>query len=386
MTVNNSKCRIVFLITNLHTGGAEMMLYKLLSQMDRHEFAPEVISLMEVGAVGEKIRELGIPVHAIDMKKTTSDPVSGLRLVRLVKSLQPDLLQGWMYHGNLAAQFANSFLPHAGPVLWSIRHGIDGLKNEKRTTAWVITLGAKLSKKPMTIIYNSKVSAQQHEALGYMASKSLVIPNGFDTDSFSPSREGKQWLRQELGLCESSRLIGLFGRYHAHKDHDTFIRAAACIAKTRDDVHFVLAGSEVDADNPKLVRTIEELNLKSRVHLLGVRKDLNRIMPGLDLVCSSSIEEGFSNVLGEAMACGVPCVATDVGENGFVIGDTGILVPPRQPESMAKAWSRMFEKSSEERRRLGERARERIVRDFSLPSVTSNYESVYHKVLTSHCV
>ncbi len=386
MTVKNSKCRIVFIITNLHTGGAEMMLYKLLSRMDRNEFAPEVISLMEVGTVGEKIRELDIPVYALDMKKTTSDPVSGLRLVRLVKSLQPDLLQGWMYHGNLAAQFANSFLPQAGPVLWSIRHGIDGLKNEKRSTAWVIALGAKLSRKPMMIIYNSKVSAQQHEALGYLSSKSTVIPNGFDTDSFSPSREAKQRIHRELGIEATAHTIGLFGRYHAHKDHETFVRAAACISEFRDDVHFVLAGTHVDETNRILVDAIANRNLHSRFHLLGERRDLNRIMPGLDMVCSSSIEEGFSNVLGEAMACGVPCVATDVGENRYIIGDTGFIVPPREPDALANAWDRMFNLTSLERAQLGERARERIVHSFSLPSVTHDYESVYHKVLSSHVV
>jgi len=382
MTPNSHKIKILHLITNLETGGAEMMLFKILSGMDREKFVSEVVSLRDVGSVGQKIRNLGIPVHGVGMQLGLPDPLSIWRLIHLVRKLNPGLIQGWMYHGNLAAQVVNAFLPEPIPVLWNIRHSLYDLAYEKWMTAKVIRLGARLSKKPAQILYNSNVSAVQHEALGYAADKRLMIPNGFDTDVFSPSEEAKSSIRKELEIPPTSPLIGLIGRYHPMKDHAGFIRAAAHLSKSHENVHFLLAGNKVDADNRELMDLINELNLSSKVHLLGERNDVNLLMASLDIASSSSyFGEGFPNVIGEAMACGVPCVVTDVGDSGAIVGDTGRVVAPKDPVAMASAWEHILALGSQERKNLGMKARERVVNNFSITKIVSEYENLYSRFL-----
>jgi glycosyltransferase involved in cell wall biosynthesis len=376
------KHRILHVITSLETAGAQAMLYKLLSHMDSKNYKSEVVSLIDVGPMGRKIQELGIPVHGVGMRVGRPDPISIYRLIRIARKLRPNLIQGWLYHGNLAAQFAKVFLPDPAPVLWNIRHSIHNLDYEKKTTAWVIRLCAKLSNKPSRILYNSQVSADQHEALGYTPGKRVVIPNGFDTEFFSPSKEARLKIRKELGLPPSSIIIGLIGRYHVMKDHSNFIRAAAHLSNTHPDVHFLLAGKNVDVNNRELMDLILDLKLIHKFHLLGERKDMNILMAGLDMASSSSsFGEGFPNVIGEAMACEVPCVVTDIGDNAWVVGNTGHVIPPRDPVALAEAWKDLIDIGLEGRKEQGKKARDRIINKFFLSHIASQYESLYIQLL-----
>ena len=177
-----------------------------------------MISLKDIGPIGRKIQELGILVHGVGMHVGRPDPISIWRLIRIVRKLRPNLAQGWMCHGNLAAQLLNVFLPQPIPVLWNIRHSIHNLDYEKKTTAWMIRLCAKLSNKPCRILYNSQISADHHEALGYVPGKRVVIPNGFDTEVFPPSKEARLKIRKELLVSLSSTLIG---QYFVMKDHSS---------------------------------------------------------------------------------------------------------------------------------------------------------------------
>lgn len=358
------------------------MLYKLLSHMDPKNYKTEVVSLIDVGPMGRKIQELGIPVHGLDMRIGRPDPISIWQLIRLVRKLKPSLIQGWLYHGNLAAQFVKIFLSEPMPVLWNIRHSIHNLDYEKKTTAWVIRLCAKLSNKPCRILYNSKVSADQHEALGYAPEKRVVIPNGFDTEFFSPFKEARLKIRKELGLSSSSILIGLIGRYHVMKDHSNFIRAAAHLSNSHPDVHFLLAGRDVDINNRELMDLLLDLKLTHKFHLLGERNDINRLTAGLDIASSSSsFGEGFPNVIGEAMACQIPCVVTDVGDSGWIVGDTGRVIPPRDPVALAEAWKKLLDIGLEGRKELGKKARDRIMENFSIKRIVSQYEVLYRSLL-----
>lgn len=358
-----------------------MMLLKILTKMDRKTFFPVVVSLTDIGTVGPKIQELGISVHGIGMRPGRPDPLSIFRFIRLVKRLRPNLLQGWMYHGNLAAQFINTFLPISVRVLWNVRHSVYDLNNEKRMTAWMIRLCARLSSKPSKILYNSRISASQHEALGYVSEKRVMIPNGFDIDVFSPSEQARQEIRKELNLPASSFLIGLIGRYHPMKDHGNFIRAASHIAQTHPEVHFLLAGPKVDSNNIELTDLIKNLGLTSKFHLMGERNDISRLTASLDIASSSSFTEAFSNTIGEAMACEVPCVVTNVGDSDWMVGDTGRVVPPRDSVAMASAWEELLDIGLEGRKALGAKARERIINNFSINKIASYYEALYSSLI-----
>lgn len=376
-----SQVKILHVINDLSIGGAEMMLYKLLSGMNAERFSSVVVSLKDQGKLRERIEALGVPVYSVRMKPGMPTPASFWRLVRLVGKIKPDLIQGWMWHGNLVAQLASAFVRGRLSVLWSIRQSLYSLDYEKPTTAFIIKLCARLSRKPVKILYNSRTSAAQHGAIGYRLDKSLVIPNGFDTRLFAPSAEARRTVRNELGVAENTLLIGLTGSYHPKKDHTNFLHAAARLLKTYGDVQFVLSGRGVNWSNHELSDLVQELGLAERIHLLGERQDMPRITAALDIASSSSYVEGFPNVIGEAMSCGIPCVVTDVSDLPWIVGDTGRVVPPRDSEALARAWAELVELGPEGRKDLGEAARARVMEYFSLASVVAQYEKLYESVI-----
>jgi glycosyltransferase involved in cell wall biosynthesis len=375
--------KIAHIITALRGEGAQVMLYKLLSRMEKSRFDSAVVSLSDRGPLAERFESLNIPVYSVNLKAKLPTLTAVLSLLRKIREIKPDLIQGWMYHGNLAAQLTGSLLPYRIPVLWNIRGAHYTLKNEKPATAATIWLGAKLSGLPAKIINNSEESALGHEErLGYRADKRVVIPNGFDTDIYSPSPLARASVREEMNLSAGALLIGLIARYHPAKDHATFLEAASLLLKSHDQVHFLLAGSGVDMSNAHLRELLSQYDMSAHVHLLGHRKDIGRLSAAMDIVSLSSYCEGFPNAIGEAMACGVPCVATNVGDSALVVGDTGLVVPPRDPYALTEAWKELIDMGIERRQMLGMLARQRVVEKFSLDTIASQYETLYTELLS----
>ncbi|HYW73413.1 MAG TPA: glycosyltransferase [Pyrinomonadaceae bacterium] len=373
--------RILHIINDLSVGGTEIMLYKLLSRTDRLGFEPSVISLNGDGPIAEKIRGLGISVESLQVKRTATAMFPLLRLARVTRRISPQIIQGWMYHGNLAAQFAGSFARKGAAVLWNIRQSLPSLSEEKPTTARAIRLSARLANLPELVLNNSQRSVAQHAAIGFPANKTMVIPNGFDTDVFTPSDDAYTSVRAELGVPANTILIGRIGRYHHTKDYPMFLRAAALLLRDFPAAQFVVAGKDVDWNNDDLRRQVQELGLVERIHLLGERPDIPRLTPAFDVAVSSSHAEGFPNVVGEAMACAVPCVVTDVGDSRALVGDTGKIVPARAYEALATRCIELLRLSSEERRVLGLAARDRIMERYSISSVARSYESLYQQIV-----
>ncbi len=372
----------VHIITGLSTGGAEMMLYQILSKMNRERFSPVVISLIDRGTLGDRIADLGIPVHTLGMKPGKPTIGSIWKLIHQIHQIQPDIIQGWMYHGNFAAQVASAFTLKSAPVLWNIRQSLYSLSYEKVGTSAIIKLLAKLSRFPTKILYNSQVSATQHEQLGYEINKTFVIPNGFNTEIYIQSAAERSSIRKELGLKNEAFLIGRIGRYHFMKDHANFLGAAATLLKNYPNVHFVLAGTEIDWKNQNLCKIIDELGIAECIHLLGERQDIHRLTAALDIACSSSSHgEAFPNVIGEAMSCGVPCVVTDVGDSAGIVGDTGKVVPSGDSQALANALQELIDLGHKGREALGKAARVRIKEFFSLDSVVLQYETLYESLL-----
>jgi glycosyltransferase involved in cell wall biosynthesis len=378
--------KVLHAITGLEVGGAENMLLRLLEAGTREKFEPAVLSLMDPGAacygtLAPQVAALRIPISTLKMPRRHPTLANVWGLYRTVRAAEPALIQGWMYHGNLAATVGAWALPQRPPVLWNVRHSVHDLMLEKPLTRLIIRLSARMSRLPRAIVYNSRVSAAQHQALGFEASRTVVIPNGFDTARFRPQPHARARLCQELGIDPDRLIIGMIARNHPMKDHGNLVRAAALLQARRRDVHLVLIGSAVDAANRELNKLIADLGLGSRVALLGARSDVAALVPGFDLAAlSSAWGEGFPNVLGEAMASGVPCVATDVGDCTWVIGPHGIIVPPRQSEALANALARLIDLGDDARRQLGQAGRARIIQHFSIHEVVRQYEGLHLQV------
>lgn len=376
--------KVIHIITGLHTGGAEMMLYKLLSRSTQSRFEHIVLTLMnkETG-IGNDIEDLGVPVYDLGLSQGSISVLAIRRLLKIVHKVRPDVIQGWMYHGNLAASFGRMFSRQKVPVIWNVRHSMHGLKFEKGSTIVAIRISAVLSRSTHRIIYNSSRGAKQHERLGYCADHTIVIPNGFDCELYKPSVAARESLLRSLGVDDSNILIGSVGRFHKQKDHSNLLKAAGILARKYNNVRFVLIGRDVDGCNKEIVDLVSHNHISNKVYLLGERKDIPELTAGFDIATSSSrYGEGFPNVIGEAMSCGVPCVVTDVGDSAWVVGNTGKVVQPRDAESLARGWAELINEGRAGRAILGTKARQRVLDNFTLSKIVTQYETLYDQLFS----
>lgn len=358
--------KLLFITTALGSGGAEMMLTQLITHLDRARFEPYVISLTDGGKHVGTLQAAGVPVQSLGMSAGRPSLRSLVKLRQHAKQFSPDLIIGWMYHGNLAATLA-SWIGKRAPVLWNVRQSLYSLALEKRGSALVIKALAWLGFHPQHILYNSRVSAQQHEAIGYPEAKRVLVPNGFDTVRFQPDAEARASVRAELGLPTDAILIGRFGRNSAMKDYATFIEAM----KSVPNAVAIIAGTGTAELEPLILQP-------SSIIILDERQDLSRLTAALDIACSSSaFGEGFPNVVAEAMCCGIPCVVTDVGDSAWLLNGGGTVVPPKNAAALAEALNCMVALTPEQRRALGEMGRQRILDHFALPAVVHQFESLF---------
>ncbi|MSR77600.1 MAG: glycosyltransferase [Candidatus Omnitrophica bacterium] len=375
--------KVLHIITNLATGGAEMMLLRLLTHSDRSRFQSEVISLTAIDSLGARIQALGIPVKALHMsRKGIPNPFQIIQLARWIKQSNPDIVQTWMYHadliGGVAAKMAGKF-----PVVWNIRHGTFDHRIEKFSSIFTAKMCAMLSSAlPQKIICCAQAAKQVHTELGYPQNKISVITNGFETEIFKPNPEAGRALRQEFQIPENAFVVGQIGRFHPQKDHQGFIEAARQFASRFENSFFVLCGYQVDGQNKEILSWIRQAGLEKRFRLLGERNDIHLLMNAFDILSSaSSFGEGFPTVVGEAMSCGIPCAVTDVGDSAGIVGDTGRVVLANDPKRLAQAWEELFRLGQEGRERLGRMARERIQNHFSLSRIIAQYENFYKDIL-----
>lgn len=372
--------KIVHVITGLQTGGAEMMLWKLVSSSSPHEFEHVVISLTGGGPIAERLNAAGARVLELNFLPAGRSPVAFLALVRLLRKEKPDVVQTWLYHGDLFGGIA-ARLGGIRRVIWNIRASRLTARSVGRGTMALVHVCAWLSRViPRAIVCCSEASVATHRRLGYDAGRMCMIPNGFDLDRFQPDAAARASLRAELGVTAGTILIGLIGRFDPLKDHATFVHAAGLVRERRPDVHFVLCGKDISLENEQLAIWIAAAALGNSIHLLGQRDDIPRLNAAFDVATCSSSSEGFPNVVGEAMACGVPCVVTDAGDCGLIVGDTGIVVPPANAELFADALLRMIGAGAEGRRELGAQARLRVKNEFELGRITRRYENLYTEI------
>ncbi len=372
------RMKVLHIISTLDVGGAEQNLLRLVSSMDKDLFENLAVCMTRQGAVGQKLELTGTPVYSLNMKKGIPDPRAILKLRFLANLLKPDLIQCWMYHANLLGLALLN--PHR--TLWNIRCSDMDLSLYGRIYRYTVLAGARLSTLPEAVIANSHAGIEVHRSLGYHPRHWAVIPNGFDANQFSPNPAARSEIRDELNIPGDAFAIGLICRYDPMKDHATFFHAARIFHQTHPDTYFILAGRGVSRENPAFRKLLPEEPLQEKCRLLGERNDVHRIFASLDVASSSSAwGEGLPNTIGEAMACGLPCVTTDTGDAALLVGETGFIVKRQSPQELNNAWDNLYRISSEDRREMGRKARQRIIDGYSQNKTTRMYEDLYREII-----
>jgi glycosyltransferase involved in cell wall biosynthesis len=368
--------RILHVITGLGQGGAEGMLTRLLVGLDRGVFDQRVVSLTDRGVFGETIEAAGIPLANLGMKGFQTIPRTLQRLRRIIAAYRPDIVQTWLYHSDLLG-LAAARLAGDGAVVWNIRCAGLAPDDAPRSTHWLIRLLARFSSFPEAVLFNSVAGQRAHRAIGYRSRVELTIPNGFDLQTWRPDARRRIQFRAEIDVMGDTFLVGMVARHHCIKDHRCFFAAAARIRSRAADVRFVLAGTGIAWSNQTLVSDIDEFGVRDCVILLDSRSDMIGMMAGLDCLVLTSTSEGFPNVIGEAMASGLPCITTDAGDAGLIIADTGKIVPVGDAVGIADGVLALMVSTPQERVALGVRCRARIEENFGIDRVLARYADFY---------
>jgi glycosyltransferase involved in cell wall biosynthesis len=362
---------VVHIITALGSGGAERVLYLVATgRAERREIRHVVVSLTDEGIYGPKLRAAGVELACLGMQRGRSPLASFLALVRLLRTLRPNVLMTWLYHADLMGTLAGR-LAGVRQIIWNVRCSDMDFKRYAPTTRRIVGVLARLSRVPWAVATNSEAGRSAHESLGYHPKRWVYLPNGYDTELWKPDAADRASLRHELGFSETDRVIGMVARVDPQKDHASFLAAAAELQAKRPDVRVLLVGR-----GTRQLALPEAL--RSAVVAVGERQDVPRLTRTLDLLVSSSAYgEGFPNVIGEAMASGIACVATDVGDSDLIIGDTGRIVPPRDTAALAAAIAELLDLPPAELHALGLRARRRIETEFSIDGCLERYGALF---------
>jgi glycosyltransferase involved in cell wall biosynthesis len=365
---------IVHLISGLQLGGAELSLLRLI-RGQRGRTTNRVIALRRGGPMRARLEEAGASVDEIEGDGLRESWRNWRAALREVRAHKPDIVHGWMYAGQVAAVAMRRWACPEAALIWNVRASLTGLATFPRRTRWSIELSRMLSGRADALVFNSHVGMSEHVAHGFDGRRGLVIANGYDTAQWRRDPAARARLRERLGIAEATIVVANVARFDPMKDHATLLRAVAALKDL--NVHFLLVGPGVSADNPFFADHVRDLGLDGRVSLLGERRDVVDLLSASDLFCLSSYTEGLPNAVAEAMACALPCVSTDVGDVAQLVGDTGRVVPPRDPAALAAALRALIEAGNDERASLGEGARRRIVEQFDLTRMVADYDSLY---------
>ncbi len=366
--MTRDRLRVLHVTTDLDVGGAENMLANLVTSRREAGIEPVVASLIPDGALAPRIRSAGVVMHEFNFR-SVAVPIEILRLSNLMRRSSFDVVQGWMYHGNLAASVASALSGrrHSTSLVWGLRCSDMDLSQYSAQLRFVVRAGAALSGGPDVVTANSEAGLAWHLKLGYAPRRALVIPNGIDIDRFRPDPQARITARAALGLDPGALVLAHVARCDAMKDHQTFLAAMAHLPKA----HALIIGAGTD-----------RLPEQPRVLRLGHRDDVPGLLAASDVVVSSSAYgEGFCTALAEGMACGLPAVATDVGDARTILGDTGYVVPPRDSGAVVEAIRKLDAEGPNDRAARGKAARQRIVAKFSLERAERLFFELYRQLV-----
>lgn len=375
--------KIAFLIRDLNYGGAQRQLVTLVKALAQQGFDTTILCFYPDGPLEKNLKDSQVKIISLDKRGRWDFFSFFLRLIHHLKEIRPNVLHGYLSESNLMTIFTKPFFPSIR-IIWGVRVSDVNLIYSDWLSRVNFQWECFFSSFADLIIVNSKAGRDYHIAHRFPADKMVVIPNGIDTERFKPDREARVKLRSQWGILEETILIGLVGRLAPMKDHPTFLRAATLLCKDRQDVSFVCVGTGPEDYTQELYHLAEQLGISEKVIWAGSRADMAVVYNALDILSSSSAYgEGFANVIGEAMACGVPCVVTDVGDSAWIVENTGIVVPPQNPEALAKGWSLVIEQQQYKDAVLKLRIRSRIVSEFNCNKLEQNVVALLEQN-TSH--
>lgn len=374
---------VLHIITSLGAGGAERALFRLAVRLKKRGIESTVVSLTSLSTIGREMEIQGVTAHALGGRLGLMTPLQFRRLIAIGKRSDMDVIHCWMYHANMAGHLLRGIWFRSVPLICSVRGALHAPRRQKLLTRIVRRLDAALSSNASAIVYNSQVAARQHEEIGYATIRRQVIPNGFDLSAFYPDRAKGTDLRKERRIAADVRLIGMVARFNPLKGHADFLRSIALARTALPNARYLLVGRGCDSSNRALARMAREAGVADIVLMLGEQEDMLSVYNCLDVCVCSSISESFPNAIGEAMACGIPCIVTDVGDCAFLVGPDGVVVPASDACALSKAIVRLASLASNQRLEVGARLRNRVQSDFSIDSVVDRYEALYRELARS---
>lgn len=359
--------KIAHLITGLGMGGAERQLKALITDPEKYSLEHVVISLKDRGVIGKQIAgQPGVYLYCLNLHKS----IAGFwELYKILRKEKPDVLQTWLYHADFLGLIVGK-LARVPRIVWNIRCSNMDLSRYSRRTAFIVKILKFLSRFPDAIVTNSKAGQKFHTSLGYTPKRWVLIPNGIDTDSFQSNPTAGVKLRRSLGIPEKALVIGMLARVDPMKDHLTFLKAMEALSQTHENLYCIVAGKGTKSASWSVI--------PPRLLRLGIWRNVPEFLNSLDIfVLSSAFGEGFPNVIGEAMACEIPIIATDVGDAADLVRTPTQIIPPRNVGQLTLALERLLALSLRERKAIGQENREQVINSYSLSTMRQKYASFY---------
>jgi len=363
--VSLNKTHIFFLIRSLNIGGTERQLVELVKGLDKNTYEITVGLFYDEGILREELIAIKGVKYLPLFKSGRWDYFRfGAWLIIALRRLKPHILYSFLPDANLLGLILGK-IARVKRIVWGVRASNMDVSRYDWLAVVSLRMSALLSRFPDAIIANSFGGIKFHRNIGYNTNRMMIIQNGIDIDRFKPDHLSRLKLRDEWGIDKNSVLIGIVGRLDPMKDHETFLKAAAIFLKKDNNICFVCVGDGDEFYMEKLCDLSNALGATESVIWVGSRYDMPGVYNAFDMLTLSSCGEGFPNVVGEAMACGVPCVVTDVGDSAIIVGETGIVVPSKDPQALADGWRIMLKRLNDKSYSIKEMARARIVSHYS---------------------
>jgi glycosyltransferase involved in cell wall biosynthesis len=373
--------KIFFLIRSLNQGGAERQLSTLCKSFSGKGHEITVGYFYAGGTFENDLRNMGVSLLPLGKKGRWDFFLFLIKLIGRAKEISPDIIYSFFGPSNVFSIFLKPFL-NGVKIVWGIRASNMDLSRYNWFWRFAYFLEKRLANFADLIIANSYSGKEYSAGKGFPSEKIKVISNGIDTHKFKPETSLRKKIREEWGISDNERVIGIVARIDPMKDYVTFLQSAKIVSAECNNIRFVCVGEGEMGYQNKIRRISESFGLDDEIIWTGAREDMTSVYNGIDLLClSSAFGEGFPNVIGEAMACCVPCVVTDVGDSSFVVGETGIIVPPRKPEFLAKGLKEMVKKITKDSDRIKRNARERIIKMFGNEKMATLTENELRSLL-----